>query len=108
MYEAYVEHLEGRDEEALEILKSYQDKEFTRDEMELAGIYLYLCTLTGLYEDCSQALWKIQNFYMQKEDSLQLLWILLHMDAYYKNTPSMGIFMMEELLRRDAPARYCT
>lgn len=100
MYEAYVEHLEGRDEEALEILKSYQDKEFTHDEMELAGIYLYLCTLTGLYEDRSQALWKIQNFYMQKEDSLQLLWILLHMDAYYKNTPSMGIFMMEELFEK--------
>ena len=62
MYEAYVEHLEGRDEEALEILKSYQDKEFTRDEMELAGIYLYLCTLTGLYEDCPRRCGKSRIF----------------------------------------------
>lgn len=100
MYEAYVDHLEGKEEDALAILKSYQDKEFTRSELELAGIYLYLCTLTGLYQDRSKALWRIQNFYMQREDSFQLLWILLNIDPYYKNTPSMGIFMMEEIFDR--------
>lgn len=100
LYEAYVNHLEGKEEEAREILKAYQDKGFTREELELAGIYLYLCTLTGLYKDRSQAVWRIQNFYMQKEDSYQLLWILLTMDNYYKNTPSMGIFMMEEMFDR--------
>ena len=62
MYEAYVDHLEGKEEDALAILKSYQDKEFTRGELELAGIYLYLCTLTGLYQDRSKALWRIQKF----------------------------------------------
>ena len=45
MYEAYICHLEGRDEEASEILKKYQNKEFSGDELELAGVYLYLCTL---------------------------------------------------------------
>lgn len=67
---------------------------------KLAGVYLYLCTLTGLYKDKTQALWRIQNFYMQKEDSFQLLWLLLRMDSYYKNSPSMGIFMMEELFEK--------
>ena len=100
LYEAYVDHLEGKDAEAAAILKKYQDREFTRDELELAGTYLYLCTLTGLYKDRTQALWKIQNFYMQKEDSFQLLWLLLQMDSYYKNSPSMGIFMMEELFEK--------
>ena len=100
LYEAYVDHLEGKDAEAAAILKTYQDREFTREELELAGTYLYLCTLTGLYKDKTQALWRIQNFYMQKEDSFQLLWILLHADSYYKNSPSMGIFMMEELFEK--------
>lgn len=96
MYEAFVDHLEGKTAEAQGILKKYQDREFTRDDLELAGVYLYLCCLTGLYKDREQALRRIQNFYMQKEDSFLLLWILLHMDSYYKNSPSMGIFMMEE------------
>ena len=100
LYEAYVDYLEEKDAEAVAILKKYQDREFTRDELELAGVYLYLCTLTGLYKDKTQALWRIQNFYMQKEDSFQLLWLLLRMDSYYKNSPSMGIFMMEELFEK--------
>ena len=100
MYEAYICHLEGRDEEASEILKKYQNKEFSGDELELAGVYLYLCTLTGLYKDKAQAVWRIQNLHMQKADSFQLLWILLQMDGGYKNLPSEGIFMMEEQFER--------
>ena len=97
MYEAYICHLEGRDEEASEILKKYQNKEFSGDELELAGVYLYLRTLTrGFYKDKAQAVWRIQNLHMQKADSFQLLWILLQMDGGYKNLPSEGIFMMEE------------
>ena len=49
MYEAYLLHLEGDDEAAGEILKKFQDKSFSREELEFAGMYLYLCTLTGLY-----------------------------------------------------------
>ena len=40
MFEAYLEHLEGKDQEAIDILKRYGDKEFSRNELELAGIYL--------------------------------------------------------------------
>lgn len=84
---------------ASEILKKYQNKEFSGDELELAGVYLYLCTLTGLYKDKAQAVWRIQNLHMQA-DSFQLLWILLQMDGGYKNLPSEGIFMMEEQFER--------
>ena len=100
MFEAYLCHLEGRDEEAIDILKKYGDKEFSREELELAGVYLYLCTLTGLYKDKGQAVWRIQNFHMQKSDSFQLLWLLLQMDGGYKKLPSEGIFMMEEQFER--------
>ena len=100
MYEAYLYHLENRDDEAKKILKAYQDKEFSREELDLAGTYLYLCTLTGLYRDQSQALWRLQNFHMQKSDSFQLLWILLQMDSAYRTMPSEGIFMMEEQFER--------
>ena len=100
MYEAYICLLEGNKEAAENILKNYQDKAFSREELELAGVYLYLCTLTGLYRDKAQALSKIQNFYMQKSDSFLLFWILLKMDGSYKNSPSKAVFMMEEQFER--------
>ncbi|MDO4273024.1 MAG: DUF5717 family protein [Eubacteriales bacterium] len=100
MYEAYLLHLEGDDKGASEILLKYQDKSFTKEDLEFAGIYLYLCTLTGLYTDKAQALRRIQNFYMQKEDSFQLFRILLKIDPATKSSPSKVIFMMEELFER--------
>ncbi len=50
IYEAYLLHLDNRDEEAKEILVKYQDKTFTQEDLQLAGIFLYVCTLTGLYK----------------------------------------------------------
>lgn len=100
MFEAYLHHLEGDETSAREILKKYQDKSFSKEDLEFAGIYLFLCNLTGLYSDTEQALRKIQNFYMQKEDSLVLFWILLQMDSSFKNTPSKALFMMEEMFDR--------
>lgn len=100
MFEAYLLHVEGEDTAAKDILKKYQNKTFTRDELELAGIYLFLCSITGLYSDKEQALRKLQNFYMQKQDSLVLLWILLRADQSLKNTPSKALFMMEEMFDR--------
>lgn len=37
LYEAYVDYLEEKDAEAVAILKKYQDREFTRDELEAGG-----------------------------------------------------------------------
>lgn len=98
--EAYMAHLDGKDEEAKKILKNYHGKEFTREELETAGIYLYLCTVTGLYKDRGQAVWKLQNFFRQREDSFQLLWLLLQLDSTYKTSPSKVLFMMEELYEK--------
>ena len=97
MYEAYLLHLEGNDAQAREILKQYQDKSFSKEDLEFAGVYLYLCSLTGLYSNKDQALRRIQNFYMQKEDSFVLFWLLLQMDPSLKTAPSKALFMMEEM-----------
>ena len=48
MYEAFLLYMENHHEEARVLLESYQDKSYTRDDLEFAGIYLYLCTLTAV------------------------------------------------------------
>lgn len=96
MYEALLLHMENNEEQAKKILEIYQDKSYTRDDLEFAGVYLYLCAITGLYKDKVHALSRIRNFYMQKSDSFILLWILLKLDPAYKETPSKALFMLEE------------
>lgn len=96
MAEAYLLHKEDNNGAAIEILKKYQDKSYSSDDLEFAGVYLYLCSLTGIYRDSVQALRKIQNFYMQKEDSMILLWVQLQMDGAFRHAPSKAVFMMEE------------
>ena len=98
LLEAYILHLEKKDDEADEILKRYQNKSFSHNELELAGIYMYLCTQTGLYRDKEQALRKVQNFQMQKEDSFILLKLVFEMDPAL--SPSRKIFLMEELFEK--------
>lgn len=100
IYEAYLLYLEGNKDEACEILRTFQDMTFSRDNLELAGVYLYLCTLTGLYSDKSQAFRRIMNFYMQKEDSFLLLGILLKGDSELMNSSSKAVFMMEEIFEK--------
>lgn len=105
LLEAYLLHLEGEDDQASEILERYQNKSFHHNELELAGIYLYLCTQTGLYRDKEQALRKVQNFQMQKEDSFILLKLVFEMD--HTLSPSKKIFLMEELLSGDVQVLFC-
>lgn len=96
MFYAFVLHLANRDDEAIKILAKYVNKSFQKEDLELAGVYLYLCTLTGLYTDVEQAVFRVQNFYRQKSDSFLLLYVLLRMDQEYRNSPSRAIFMLEE------------
>ncbi len=72
MYEAYISHVEGNDEQAEEILRKSQNRQLFKKKMSTAG-FLYLCNLTGLYKDKDQAVRRLQSFYMQKEDSFLLL-----------------------------------
>lgn len=87
---------------AASLLKQYQIKEFTREELEQAGIYLYLCTVCGLYRDKGQAVWRLQNFFRQKEDSFILLWLLLQLDSTYRTTPSKVLFSWKNFTKRAA------
>lgn len=100
MYEAFLLHQEVNDEGAVQILEKYQDKAFTKDDLEFAGFYLYLCVETGIYRDQEQALRKLRNFHMQKEDSFTLLWALLRKDPELCQSSSKAIFMMEELYEK--------
>lgn len=100
LLQAYLYHMEKNDEAARQLLESYQDKSFTKDDLEFAGALLYLSNLTGLYKDKAQALQRIQNFYMQKGDSFLLFWILLQMDPEVNASPSKALFLMEEQFDR--------
>lgn len=100
MMEAYLYHKEDANDAAIEILKKYQNKSYSEADLEFAGIYLYLCCLTGIYKDSVQALRRIQNFYMQKEDSMVLLWLQLQMDGTLRRKPSRAVFLMEEQFER--------
>ena len=99
-YQAYIAHIKGDDQTAVALLKQYQLREFTREELEQAGVYLYLCAACGLYRDKGQAVWRLQNFFRQKEDSFTLLWLLLQLDSTYRTTPSKVLFMLEELYEK--------
>lgn len=100
MYEAYLYHLEENEEEAQKILIRLQDMKFSQNNLELAGAYLYLCTMTGLYKDKGQAAIRLQNFYMQKGDSFFLFWLLLQLDSSISRSDSQTVFMMEELFEK--------
>ena len=100
LLEAYLLHKEDNNPGAIEILKQFRDKSYSSEDLEFAGVYLYLCSLTGIYRDSVQALRRVQNFYMQKEDSLILMWIQLQLDSAYRRTPSKAVFLLEEQFDR--------
>ena len=88
MYEAYILHMEEKDEQAREILKKFKHQNFVRENLELAGAYLYLCVLTGLHKDREQAIRRLYNFFLQKEDSFLLFKLWLEMNPEDKGSPS--------------------
>lgn len=99
LYEAYLYYRRDELPKAQEILKRYQDKSFTKDDLELAGIYLYLCYLTGLLKKKEEVCRKVRSFYQQKRDSFPLFWVLLNLDEAYEISPSDAVFELEELFR---------
>lgn len=100
LYEAYLYYLEENLEASGEILKRFSDTAFSKENLELAGAYLYLCMAVGLYKDKEQGLRRLQNFYMQKEDSFLLFYILLKVDSTINSSGSRAVFMMEEQFER--------
>lgn len=97
LYQAHLYHQQQEGEKAKEILQKYTDKSFTREDLELAGEYLYLCYETGLFKKKSDVCKKVRSFYQQKRDSFVLFWVLLQLDEEYELSPSKAVFQMEEL-----------
>ena len=100
MYEAFLCYQNEEILQAQKILKQYENKSFTKKDLELAGVYLYLCRLTGLLGPKKEIVPKIRSFYNQKADSFLLLWILLQADEEYRLSPSKSLFMLEEQYER--------
>ncbi len=95
IYEAYIYHRDDQEEKAKEILLRYQDKSFTRQDIELAGAYLYVCYETGILTDRWNMVDKLQQLYRQQQESYLLLWILMHVDEEYKGSPLRSASALE-------------
>ena len=100
MYEAYILHMEGEEEQAKEILKKFKHQNFSRENLEQAGVYLYLCVLTGLHKDREQAARRLRSFFLQKEDSFLLFKLWQEVTVEEKGSSSRLVFMMEELFEK--------
>ena len=87
IYQAYVYYMDDKKEKASEILLRYQDKLFSRKELELAGAYLYTCYVTGLLTDRWKLVDQLTQIYHQKEESYLLLYLLMKLDEEYKGSP---------------------
>ena len=100
LYEAFVLHEEDRDEEAQQILKAFQDKAFQKEDIELAGAYLYLCTVTGIYTDVEAAIRRMNSFYIQKQNSLLLFELLYSLDLSLQDEWEETVSECEALYER--------
>lgn len=96
VYEAYVYYMDDQVEQAKEILLKYQDKNFTEDDLELAGIYLYVCHLAGLLKDRGKVAQKLRILYKQKPNSFLLLWVLIQLDDELLLSTSKTLYRLEE------------
>ncbi len=100
LFEVFLLLHEEKKEQAAEMLKKYQKKMFSRDDLELAGVYLYLCAAAGLYKDWNQALNRIESFFDQKPDSFALVSVILLMDRTYTASPARAADLLEGLFER--------
>lgn len=100
LVDAFLLYKEGNNAAAREILKEYISKKFTSEEMEFAGVWLYLCVKTGLYQDKTLALSRLRSFSKQKEDSLWLFLTLLELDPELYGNAAGRLYRMEEQYER--------
>ena len=87
IYQAYVYYMDDKKEKAAEILIKYQEKVFSRKEMEQAGAYLYACYMAELLTDRWKLVDQLTQIYHQKQESYLLLYFLMQVDEEYKASP---------------------
>ena len=100
IYEVFVLWTEGKKEEAAELLREFHSQSFIRENPEIAGIYLYLCSEAGLYKDRDAVLRRIQELRARNEKSFILQEILLQMDPELSRIPSKALYYLEELFEK--------
>lgn len=96
VYKAYVYYMDDEQGSAREILLRYQDKNFTADDLELAGIYLYACHLVDLLKDRGKIVQKLRALYRQRPNSFLLFWVLAQLDDELLLSTAKTLYMMEE------------
>lgn len=96
VYKAYVYYMDDQQGLAREILLKYQDKNFTADDLELAGVYLYVCHLVDLLKDRGKVVQKLRALYRQKPNSFLLFWVLVQLDDDLLLSTAKTLYMMEE------------
>lgn len=96
VYKAYVYYMNDEPKLAQEILLRYQDKNFTADDLELAGVYLYACHLVDLLKDRSKVVQKLRLLYRQRPNSFLLFWVLSQLDDELLLSTAKTLYMMEE------------
>ena len=100
IYEVFVLWKEGKKEEAADLLREFHSQSFIRDNPEIAGLYLYLCSEAGLYKDKDAVLRRIQALRARNEKSFVLQEILLQVDPELVRLPSRALYELEELFER--------
>ncbi len=97
-FEALLLLSEGEKEQAGELLKECQ-KTFSKEDMEQAGVYLFLCVEAGLYRDRDQAVSRLERFFDLRPESFPLAFALLHLDPLYEK-PSRAAALLEGLFEK--------
>lgn len=98
LYEAYMNYLTGEVEETRLFLRSMKNHSFSREPLEIRAFFLYLCHLTGLkMPGQADIVEKIREWRQRKQESLQILWIMLQVDEDVNRTPVKKIYLMENI-----------
>ena len=97
LLEAFMLLEEDKPQKASEVLARFRDKSYAKEDMEMAGVYLYLCVRAGLYKDKAAAISRISSFFHQKGDSLWLCLVLINFDPDYISSPSKALVLLEDL-----------
>ena len=92
--------MEEKDEQAREILKKFKHQNLSERIWNWQVLTFISAFFTGLHKDREQAIRRLYNFFLQKEDSFLLFKLWLEMNPEDKGSPSRLVFMMEELFEK--------
>lgn len=96
LYEAYAYYAEDNMEKAVESMWLIKGRQFSKEEAEEEGLYLYLAKETQLLPGELRNIGeRIQALYRRNQDSVLLLWILLRVDEEFTHSPVKQLYIVE-------------